>query len=171
MKARWILLAVCLGLAALVAIPVAQADSDDEDDDSAALVGTWRFTGFAPGAGSFFDYLIFHEDKTLTERSAFDIESIGSGVWDKIDSDTDSDSDSDSDDAAHYAAMFETFRDNDADGSYDARTRARITVQVDGDTLTGTGTIEFRTLEENALFAGPFPGATFEATRMKLIRE
>ncbi len=168
MKTRWVLAAVCYGIVSMVALPAADAD---DDDNGASVVGTWRFVGFAPGAGDFSDYLIFHADNTLTERSAFDVESIGSGVWEKINSDTDSDSDSDSDDADLYAAMFETFRDNDGDGFYDARTRARITLRVDGDTLKGTGTIEFRTLKENTLFAGPFPGATFEATRMKLIRE
>lgn len=165
MKARSILLTICVVFAALLALPAAQANSDDHSDRSHhrganKLVGTWRFSGFAPGVGDFFDYLVFHKDRTLTERVASPVESIGSGVWKAIRSDD-----------ADFAATFETFRDNDSDGIFDSRTRVRLTLQLHGDTITGTGTIEFRTLEENTLFAGPFPGATFRATRMKVIRE
>lgn len=184
MKTRRILPAICLGLAALVAFPAAQADRDDDDrDNGAELVGTWRFTGNDAVFGQFYDYLVFHEDNTMTEKVASTIESVGSGVWEEIGSDRDvdrrsrrnsnghsrRDSDDDDSDVASFRAMFETFRDNDADGTYDARTRVRITFRLTGDTLTGTGTIELRTLEDNAPLAGPFEGSTFVATRMELI--
>ncbi len=49
MKARRILMAVCVGLlAALIAFPVAQADRDDDDDDRGDLTcieGTWSIRG------------------------------------------------------------------------------------------------------------------------------
>lgn len=165
MKARMIQLAICVVFAALLASPTAQADTGKHSDrdqhrNAKKLVGTWRFAGFAPGVGDFYDYLVFHKDKTLTERVASPVESVGSGVWKAIKSKD-----------ADFAATFETFRDNDSDGNFDSRTRVRLTLQLHGDTITGTGTIEFRTLEGNKLFAGPFPGATFRATRMKVIRE
>ena len=163
MKARWILPAVCVGLVALVAFPVAQAHGDDDHDDE-ELVGTWRFTAMDGIGGVFFDYLVFHEGNTLTERVSFPTESMGSGVWEEIDSDSDSDS-------ANFAVTFETFNDSDFDGSYDARTRVRLTIQLEDDTITGTGTIEVRTLDNTALIAGPFTGSTFVATRMTVIPE
>ncbi len=164
MKTRWILPAVCVGLAALFAFPVAQADRDD-DDNGDNLVGTWRFTVPTP-VGTFFDYLVFHEDNTLTEMPSFgSFVSMGSGVWEEIDDDDD-DSDSDH---ANFAVTFESFNDDDGDTAFDSRNRVRLTLQVEGDTLTGTGTTEIRTLDNSALIAGPFPGSTFQATRMKVI--
>ena len=162
MKTRWILPAVCVGLAALFAFPVAQADRDD-DDNGDNLVGTWRFTVPTP-VGTFFDYLVFHEDNTLTEMPSFgSFVSMGSGVWEEIDDDDDDS------DHANFAVTFESFNDDDGDTAFDSRNRVRLTLQVEGDTLTGTGTTEIRTLDNSALIAGPFPGSTFQATRMKVI--
>ena len=168
MKARWILPVVCAGLAALVVFPVAEAG----DDDGQELVGTWRFTVDDPGQGTFFDILMFHEGNTLTERaSSSPFVSMGSGVWEEI-GDDDGDSDSDSDDGhADFAATFEAFNDGNFDGVFDSRFRIRLTLQLEDDTITGTGTVELRTLDNSMLIAGPFLGSTFEATRMTVIRQ
>ncbi len=161
-KVRWILPAVCVGLAALVAFPAAQADSDDDE-----LVGTWRFTvdGSGIGVGVFFDYIVFHEDHTLTERVSFGTESMGVGVWEEIDNDYDHD-----DDSENFAVMWESFNDFPLDGVLDARTQVRMTVQLDDDTITGTATVEIRTLIENALIV-PLPPVPFVAERMTVIPE
>lgn len=46
MKARWILPVICVGLSALIAFPVAQADSDDDDDafDNRSMRGDFAFS-------------------------------------------------------------------------------------------------------------------------------
>lgn len=144
--------------------PVSVAHADD-DDDSDGLVGTWRFSGNDPAMGPFFDYLVFHEGHTLTERVSLSSFSMGSGVWEEIDSDSDSDSDS-----ANFAATFESFADTDFDGSYDARARVRITFELEDDTLAGTGTIELRTLDNSQTLV-IFEGSTFSASRMTVIRQ
>jgi hypothetical protein len=186
MKTRWILPAVYIGLAALVAIPVAQADRNYNDNGKVrgpcflrgdTLVGTWRFT--LTGGGPAFDYLVFHEGNTLTERVSDPKESMGSGVWEKIDSDSGEKSGKsgkscksgkgDDSGAATYAATFETFSDPDFNGVYDARTRVRLTFQLNDDTISGTGTIEIRTLDNIGLIAGPFTGFTYVANRMTVI--
>ncbi len=170
MKARWILLAVCVGLAAILAFPVAHAG----DDDRESLVGTWRLTVSDPGGG-FLSLTTFHADNTLIDRpSTSTTVGLGVGVWEAIgdDDDDDSDSDSDSDsDQSGYAATFDSFIDSDFDTNFDIRVRVRLTVFVENDTLVGTGTIEVRTLDDSQLLAGPFPGVTFEGTRMTVIPE
>ncbi len=170
MKARWIPLAVCVGLAALLAFPVAHAGDDDDDDES--LVGTWRLTVSDP-FGGFLSLTTFHADNTLIDRpSTSTTVGLGVGVWEAIGDDNDDDSDSDSDsDQSDYAATFDSFVDNDFDTNFDIRVRVRLTVFVENDTLVGTGTIEVRTLDDSQLLAGPFPGATFEGTRMTVIPE
>jgi len=171
MKARRILLAACVGLAALLAFPVAHAGDDDDDGES--LVGTWRFTVSEPGGG-FFSLTTFHADNTLIDRpSTSTTVGLGVGVWEAIggDDDDDSDSDSDSDsDQSGYAATFDSFIDSDFDNNFDIRARIRLTVYVENDTLAGTGTIEIRTLDGSQLLV-LIPGATFEATRMTVIPE
>ena len=88
------------------------------------------------------------------------------------DDDDDSDSDSDSDsDQSDYAVTFEDFVDSDFDTNFDIRIRVRLTAFLENDTLVGTATIEVRTLDNSQLIAGPFPGNTFEATRMTVIPE
>jgi len=166
MKARWILLAVCVGLAALLAFPVAHAG----DDDGESLVGTWRLTVSDPGGG-FLSLTTFHADNTLIDRpSTSTTVGLGVGVWEAIGDDNDVDSDSDSD-QSDYAATFDSFVDSDFDTNFDIRVRVRLTVFVENDTLVGTGTIEVRTLDDSQLLAGPFPGATFVGTRMTVIPE
>ena len=166
MKARWILLAICVGLAAFLASPVAHAG---DDDDSDSLVGTWRLTVSDP-AGGFFSLTTFHADKTLIDRpSTSPNVGLGVGVWDAIgDDDDDSDSDGDRSD---YAATFDSFVDSDFDNSFDIRIRVRLTIYVEKDTFVGTGTIEVRSLDDSQLLAGPFPDATIVATRMTVIPE
>ena len=167
MKARRILLAACVGLAALLAFPVAHAGDDDDDGES--LVGTWRFTVSEPGGG-FFSLTTFHADNTLIDRpSTSTTVGLGVGVWEAIGDDDDDDSDSDSDQSG-YAATFDSFIDSDFDTDFDIRARIRLTVYVENDTLAGTGTIEIRSLDGSQLFV-LIPGATFEATRMTVIPE
>ncbi len=170
MKARWILLAVCVGLAAILAFPVAHAGDDDDDGES--LVGTWRLTVSDPGGG-FLSLTTFHADNTLIDRpSTSTTVGLGVGVWEAIGDDDDDDSDSDSDsDQSDYAATFDSFIDSDFNTSFDIRVRVRLTVYVENDTLVGTGTIEVRTLDGSQVLAGPFPDATFVGTRMPVIPE
>ncbi len=171
MKARRILLAACVGLAALLAFPVAHAGDDDDDDES--LVGTWRLTVSDPGGG-FLSLTTFHADNTLMDRaSTSPFVSVGVGVWEAIGDDDDHHSDSHHNDSdqSDYAATFDVFVDSDFDTNFDIRLRIRLTVCVENDTLAGTATIEVRTLDNSQLIAGPFPGNTFEATRMTVIPE
>ena len=82
MKARWIPLAVCVGLAAFLAFPVAYAGDDDDDGES--LVGTWRLTVSDPG-GDFLSVTTFHADNTLIDRpSTSPFVGVGVGVWEAI---------------------------------------------------------------------------------------
>ncbi len=159
-KVRWILPAVCVGFAALVAFPAAQADGDDDE-----LVGTWRFTvdGSPIAFPEFFDLIVFHEDHTLTERVSFGTESMGSGVWEEIDDDYDDD-----DDSENFAVMWESFNDDPLDGVFDFRTRVRMTAQLVDDTLTGTATVEIRTVDNTTTIV-TFPPLPFVAVRMTVI--
>ena len=174
MKARWILLAVCVGLAAILAFPVAHAG----DDDRESLVGTWRLTVSDPGGG-FLSVTTFHADNTLIDRpSTSPNVGVGVGVWEAICDDDDDHSDRPGRgdehrhcDPSEYAATFDSFVDSDFDTNFDIRVRVRLTVFVENDTFVGTGTIEVRTLDDSQLLAGPFPDATFEATRMTVIPE
>ena len=178
MKARRILLAACVGLAALLAFPVAHAGDDDDDGES--LVGTWRLTVSDPGGG-FLSLTTFHADNTLIDRpSTSTTVGLGVGVWKAICDDDDDHSERGRSgdkhrhrhcDQSDYAATFDSFVDSDFDTNFDIRVRVRLTVFVENDTLVGTGTIEVRTLDDSQLLAGPFPGATFEGTRMTVIPE
>ncbi len=173
MKARWILPAACVGLAALLALPVAHAGDDDHHGKS--LVGTWRLTVSDPGGG-FFSLTTFHADNTLIDRpSTSPYVGVGVGVWEAIcDDHRDRRRRGDKHrhcDRSEYAATFDSFVDSDFDTNFDIRVRVRLTVYVENDTFVGTGTIEVRTLDDSQLLAGPFPDATFEATRMTVIPE
>ena len=71
MEARWILPAVCVGLAALVAFAVDPADRAVADGGR-KLVGTWRFTVNAPAPfGEFFALVVFHKGNTMTAKDFF----------------------------------------------------------------------------------------------------
>jgi hypothetical protein len=174
MKALWILLAVCVGLAALLAFPVAHAG----DDDRESLVGTWRLTVSDPGGG-FLSLTTFNADNTLIDRpSTSTTVGLGVGVWKAICDDDDDHSDRPGRgnehrhcDPSEYAATFDSFIDSDFDTNFDIRARIRLTVYVENDTLTGTGTIEILSLDGSQLLDGPFPGATIVATRMTVIPE
>ena len=173
MKARWILLTVCVGLAALLAFPVAHAGDDD------SLVGTWRFTVSDSFGGGFLSLITFHADNTLLDRpSTSPFVSVGVGVWKAICDDDDDHSDRPGRgdehrhcDQSEYVVTFEDFVDSDFDTNFDIRIRVRLTAFLENDTLVGTATIEVRTLDNSQLIAGPFPGNTFEATRMTVIPE
>ncbi len=122
------------------------------------VVGTWRVT-INPGPTEFPVYFVFNKGNTMTERASVVFGSKGSGVWEKIDKDDD----------ANFAGMFEDFLDFDSDSVYDFRRRIRLTIHVDGDTISGTTTVEVFTLDFTTLLFTGFD--TFEGTRMTVIRE
>ena len=133
--------------------------ADDRDD--ATLVGTWRQTVIFPGVPiEFSDLTAFHEDGTLTERFGTGPGlSAGIGVWKKIGRGT-------------FAVTFENFEDTNHDGTFDVRFRIRATYHViDRDTLTATGTSDTLSVDGTTELAPPFPGATIQATRMRVMPE
>jgi hypothetical protein len=68
--------------------------------------------------------------------------------------------------------MFENFEDRNRDGTFDVRYRIRATYHVvDRDTMTATGTSDTLSVDGTTELAPPFPGATIQATRMRVIRE
>ena len=158
MKARWIL-PVCVSLAALVA--VAASPPSPLTSAGANIVGTWRLAVSTPvpGEEDFFDLVVFDKRNTVTDRISFSSgNTMGSGVWERI--------------AGHdtYGVTLEAFDDADLDGTFDARLQVRFTLQVDDDTLTGTGTADIFTLDGTTLLAS-IPGFIFEGTRMTVIPE
>ena len=57
------------------------------------------------------------------------------------------------------------------DGTFDVRYRIRVTYHVvDRNTLTGTGTSDTLSVDGSTELAPPFPGATVQATRMRVMR-
>ncbi|MDJ0940330.1 MAG: hypothetical protein QNJ00_11265 [Woeseiaceae bacterium] len=164
MNTRKYLLTLIAGLVVgLGAVGAVHADDDDDDDEGNAIVGTWRLA-VSDGGPGFFDYMVFNADGTLTERaSTGSFVSIGSGVWKPVGRNGKR--------RGRYAATFEAYNDGDFDTAYDSLFRVRLTLWVQGDNVTGTATVEVRTIDSAALIAGPFPGATFEGVRMKVLRE
>lgn len=155
MKARWIL-PVCVALAALVA--VAAAPPSPLLSAGPKIVGTWRLA-VSHEAGDFFSLTEFDKRGTMTDNASLHAgTSLGSGVWEKIDEDD------------TYAGMFEAWNDDDFDGTYDTRAQIRLTLQVDGDTLTGTATVDIFTLDGTFLIVS-IPGFIVEGTRMTVIPE
>ena len=71
-----------------------------------------------------------------------------------------------------YAATFELFQDSNGDGLFDLRLRVRLTIHlVDGDTISGSSTIDILTLDGTTQIAGPFAGLPLEGTRFRVIPE
>ena len=78
--------------------------------------------------------------------------------------------DGDDDDSdANFAAMLEDLADLNSDSVFDSRRRIRFTIDVDGDTISGTSTVEVFTLDFTTLLFTAFD--TFEGTRMTVIQE
>src|SRR4051812_14433663 len=67
-------------------LPGSALAGDDNNDDDAALVGTWRERVVFPGVPIEFPELIaFHADGTVTERFGFGTGlSAGIGVWKRV---------------------------------------------------------------------------------------
>ena len=127
------------------------------------IVGTWRQNVSAPGFEDFFALTVFHNDRTLTtvENDPTDT-SGGIGVWERIHGD----------DPANFAGTFEFWVDEDFNGIADFRFQVRLTIQVDHDTMTGTGALDIYNVAGTELLVS-FPPGTFtvEGTRMTVIPE
>lgn len=152
-----------VGALALVIGP-SQALADDDDGDG--LVGTWRSTVGGP-AGPFSDLMVFNKDRTLATRNSLKSDTVGRGVWKEI-----------GDEDGTFAATFEVFTDVLVDDPPDSefaqfahRAQVRVTIQLDQDTMHGTSTVDFFTVDGDSHLFGPFPGIPVEATRMKVIPE
>ena len=124
-----------------------------------SIVGTWRIAVSPPVGEDFFSLMVFDKRNTMTERVTISPGiSMGSGVWERTDGHD------------QFAVTLETFSDDDLDGTYDTRAQIRLTLQVDGDTLAGTATVDIFTLDGTFLIVS-FPGLTLEGTRMTVVPE
>ncbi len=103
----------------------------------------------------------------VTAALALGVVAADSALADDDDDDSDSDSDSDQSD---FAATFDAFNDSDFDNFFDLRLQIRLTLQLEGDTITGTASILVLTLDNSQLLA-QISGFTLEGTRMAVIRE
>ena len=149
-------LALCCALTGAGAV---FADDDDERE-TPNLPGTWRVT-VAPGTpNQFFSLMEFHNGGTMTEEASTPSHTTSIGVWKKTRG------------HGNFAATFELYQDNNADGAFDIRLRVRLTLHIlDDDAFTGTSTIAALTLDGATQVAGPFPGIPLEGKRMKVMRE
>ena len=152
MKARWIVTAVCVGLAAMVAADNADAKGGQK------LVGTWRVTYLEPDGRETNWIVVHHKDNTTTGISPFRQDTSFAGLWEKISGDD-------------YSNTIEWLHGRDEDGMADTRFRGRNTVHLDGDTISGTTTLDVLSLDGTMVVAEPFPGITFVGTRMFVIPE
>ena len=157
-KKRLSLLAVAGSVVAIVAVAAAPPTLPSA---GANIVGTWRLAVSTPvpGEEDFFDLVVFDKRNTVTDRVSFSSgNTMGIGVWERI--------------AGHdtYAVTLEAFDDADLDGTFDARLQVRFTLQVDGDTLSGTATVDVFTVDGNTLLVS-IPGFILEGTRMTVIPE
>jgi hypothetical protein len=138
---------------------------DQDHDDDATLVGTWRTSIVFPGVPfEFFSLQVFNEGGTMTDRFGGGLSgpgtSVGSGVWKKIPG------------RGNFAATFEGFDDSDSDGAFDRRFRIRATIHLlDRQRFTATNTIENLTLDGTTPLGPPFPGIAVQGKRMRVIRE
>jgi hypothetical protein len=138
---------------------------DQDYDDDATLVGTWRTSIVFPGVPfEFFSLQVFNEGGTMTDRFGGGPSgpgtSVGSGVWKKIPG------------RGNFAATFEGFDDSDSDGAFDRRFRIRATIHLlDRQRFTATNTIENLTLDGTTLLGPPFSGIAVQGKRMRVIRE
>ena len=123
------------------------------------IVGAWRLnlSGEFP---DFFGLMVLHHDKTMAVVDDNATESGGIGVWERIRGD----------DPPNFAVTFESWVDEDFDGVADIRFQVRLTLHVDGDTMTGTGAIDIYNVAGTELLFS-LPGFVVEATRMTVIPE
>ena len=159
MKARRIISAVGVALAALLVAGPAVADQSDHGDDRHRdrdrCAGTWS-VGISP-LGTY-GIFVFNEDHTMTSTTSnFSGLTSGSGVWEETRD-------------GRCAAMFEGFTDNDLDGAFDARFNLRLTLRVHRNRIKGTGTFDILDLDGTFAF-NALTGLVLEGQRMKLIRE
>lgn len=162
-RSRLLSIVACVWMITLLcALPGRAMAADDQDDDAARLVGTWRTTVRFPGIPiDFSTLMIVNPGGTMSDRFADGPRtSVSYGVWKKL--------------RGHgkFAVTFEGFEDTDSDGSFDRRFLVRMTIQlVDDDTLTATATIVDLTLDGATLLSAPVSGILTKATRMRVIRE
>ena len=155
-KKRLSLFAVVGSVVAIVAVAAAPPTLPSA---GANIVGTWRLVVSHADLGDFFTLMMFDKRNTMTDNASLHGgTSLGSGVWERT--------------AGHdtYAGMFEAWNDDDFDGTYDTRAQIRLTIQVDGDTLIATATVNIFTLDGNTLLAS-IPGFIVGGTRMTVIPE
>lgn len=149
----------------VVAIAAFASSSPPSQLESAGtnIVGTWRTNVSGAGFEDFFALTVFHNDKTMTtvENNPTDT-SGGIGVWERIRGG----------DHANFAVTFEFWEDENFNGVADFRFQVRLTLQVDGNTMTGTGALDIYNVAGTELLVS-FPPGTFivEATRMTVIPE
>jgi hypothetical protein len=152
--AFWMVVLICSALSGT-------ALADDQDQDEATLVGTWRTRiAMSEVPIEFFSITVFNEGGTMTDRFALGPRlSVGSGVWKKIRG------------RGNFAATLEVFDDTDSDGFHDVRFRIRLTIHLlDRESFTATFSGDAVSLDGTTLLA-PQPGGTIQATRMHVIRE
>ncbi len=155
-KKRLSLFAVVGSVVAIVAVAAAPPPPLSA---GANIVGTWRLnvSGEFP---DFFALLVLHHDKTMMVVDDNPTESGGIGVWERIRGD----------DPPNFAVTFETWVDEDFNGIADIRFQVRLTIQVQHDTMTGTGAIDLYNVAGTKLL-GSLPGFVVEGTRMTVIPE
>jgi len=159
-RVLWLIGLLCCALSGTVLY-----GEDQERDDDATLVGTWRISIIFPGAPfEFFSFQVFNEGGTMTDRFGGGPSgpgtSMGSGVWKKIPG------------RGNFAATLEGFDDSDSNGVFDRRFRVRATIHLlDCERFTQSNTIENLTLDGTTLLGPPFSGIAVQGKRMRVIRE
>jgi hypothetical protein len=157
--AFWMVVLVCSALSGTVLA------ADDQDQDDATLVGTWRNSILFAGVPiEFFSLTVFNAGGTMTDRFAGGNTgpglSVGNGVWKKIRG------------RDNFAATFEIFNDSDSDGVFDQRFRIGLTIHLlDRDRFTATCTVNDTVSLDGTTLLGAGPGCTVRSTRMLVIPE
>jgi hypothetical protein len=153
--AFWMVVLVCSALSGTVLA------ADDQDQDDATLVGTWRNSILFAGVPiEFFSITVFNEGGSMTDRFSLGPGvSVGQGVWKKIPG------------RGNFAATFEVFDDSNSDGFFDRRFRIPLTIHLlDRDRFTATFKGDEVSLDGTTLLA-PQAGGTIQGTRMQVIPE
>ena len=155
-KKRLSLFAVVGSVVAIVAVAAAPPPPASAGTN---IVGAWRLnlSGEFP---DFFGLMVLHHDKTMMTVDDNATESGGIGVWERIRGD----------DPPNFAVTFESWVDEDFNGIADFRFQVRLTLHVDGDTMTGTGAIDIYNVAGTELLFS-LPDFIVEATRMTVIPE
>lgn len=130
------------------------------DNREGKLVGTWRITLFPESPNPFFSLFVFNVGNTMTERIGVHSISTVSGVWKRTSG------------RGTFALTSEGFADNDADGVFETRFQGRWTIYLNGDTLTGTFTVDLLNLDGTPMGRPPaVQNAPFVGTRMVVLPE